>query len=93
MSLMQVSINLGSMPIKKVLVQPDGTALNAGYTKVGTFNHADNADKLGTIENHVLFHHVRDVLYKVKGTVLPPVGSFWPDSITDMHTVEIKTAL
>lgn len=90
MSLMQVSLNLGTMPIKKVLVEPDGTALSAGYTKVGTFNHPNPNDQLGFIDNHVLFHHVRDILYKVKGTVLPPVGSFWPDSITDMQTVQIK---
>ena len=92
MSLMQVSLSLGSMPTKKVRVEPDGTALTAGYTKVGTFNHPNPNDQLGFIDNHVLYHHVQDILYKVKGTVSPPVGSFWPDSITDMQTVEIKVA-
>lgn len=90
MSKLQVSLSLSAMPTKKVLVDPDGTALQAGYTKIGTFDHPNPSDKLGPDVNHVLWHHVRDLLYKVKGAVLPPQGGFWPDNITDMQTVEIK---
>lgn len=89
MPLMQISLNITQKPKRLVMVDPDGTALGAGYTKIGTFNHPDT-DPLGPATSHVLYHHVRDALYKVKDTP-PPVGvSFWPDNITDMQTVSIQ---
>ena len=48
-------------------VQTLGDALPAGAANIGVFNHdgADEAtDGLGIAENHVLYHHVRDALYK-----------------------------
>ncbi len=90
MPLMQISLNISEKPKRLVKVDPDGTALGAGYTKIGTFNHPDNADPLGAPGSHVLYHHVRDALYKVKDTPAPVGVSFWPDNITDMQTVEIS---
>ena len=51
---------------KEVVLQTQGDALPAGFVSIGTFVHDDNADTLGKplAENHVLWHHVRDALYK-----------------------------
>lgn len=90
MPLMQVSLNLFEKPKRLVLVQTDGTALPSGYTKVGTYHHPDD-DELGYSGSHVMYHHVQEVLYKVKDTPAPPSVGFWPDNITDMQTVSILT--
>lgn len=88
---MQVSLSLAEMPTRLVLVEPDGTALSAGYTKVGTYDHPET-DKLGPSVSHVLYHHVQEVLYHVKDTPPPPGVGFWPENITDMQSVKIMTA-
>ena len=51
----------------QVQVLPNATATPGGYTSLGTFEHNSNTDKLGTplSHNHVIYHHVRDLLYKV----------------------------
>lgn len=51
---------------KVVKVQKDGTAPGAGFTDIGTFDHSNNDpdDKLGKDNTHVLYHHIRDLLYK-----------------------------
>ena len=54
-------------------VQLKGDALPAGSTKLGEFKHDTSLDNLGDnpanppklAENHVFFHHVRDLLYTV----------------------------
>lgn len=92
MPLMQISLNITQKPKRLVMVDADGTALGAGYTKVGTFNHPEPNDPLGHAGSHVLYHHVQEALYKVKDTPAPPSVGFWPDNITDMQTVEIHTA-
>ena len=49
---------------KVAKVQPDGAAVGAGFTDIGSFDHvADIDDNLGSDYNHVVFHHVRDLLY------------------------------
>lgn len=85
---MQVSLSLAEKPVRLVKVEPDGTGLTAGYTKVGTYDHPEN-DKLGHHESHVLYHHVQEILYHVTDTPPPPEEGFWPDNITDMQTVKI----
>lgn len=58
---------------KSIQVAPNAVAFGAGFVQIGTtFDHedlvtgtADADDGLGVGENHVLFHHVRDTLYKV----------------------------
>jgi len=45
------------------VVQNGGEAAPADHTVVGTFTHPNPSDLLGPDVNHVLYHHVRDVLY------------------------------
>ncbi len=88
----QISLNLADSPKRKVRIDPDGTALGSGYTKIGTFDHPDaETDKLGYAGSHVLYHHVQDALYFVKAGSVPEVG-FWPENITDMQSVSIEYA-
>ena len=89
MSLLQISLNLTQLPKRLVKVDADGTALESGYTKIGTFEHPENTDPRGPAVNHVIYHHVQDALYKVKAGQVVAVG-FWPDNITDMQTVDIE---
>ncbi|QXV74347.1 hypothetical protein [Rhizobium phage RHEph16] len=35
-----------------------------GYTHIGSFEHPED-DPLGPIENHVLYHHLRDIFYNI----------------------------
>lgn len=48
---------------KVVNVLLPGEAVPTGATNIGNFDHAVALDVLGTKENHVIFHHVRDALY------------------------------
>lgn len=43
-------------------VQSEARGAVAGSLKVGTFHHDDPVDEPLT-ENHVIYHHVRDMLY------------------------------
>jgi uncharacterized protein YjdB len=54
-------------------IQNDGDTPGAGFTDLGSFDHFDDADDslgddqtVGT-ENHVLFHHVQDILLREEG--------------------------
>lgn len=67
---------------KTATVQAYGDALPVGSTNVGNFYHdivaGDNdlaGDQVGHSGNHVMYHHVRDVLYKI--------------NILDMQSVKI----
>lgn len=44
-------------------VQNEELSAVAGSFKLGTFHHDDPVDEPLT-ENHVIYHHVRDMLYK-----------------------------
>ena len=48
-----------------VYSQTDGDAIPSGFTKLPDYIHDDTGDELGDAGNHVLFHHVRDALYKI----------------------------
>lgn len=62
MSTYQVAYN---PTVKKIKIQPDAAALGAGYTDIGSFDHDDDPDDiLGIDETHVLFHHVKDLLFR-----------------------------
>lgn len=58
---------------KSIQIAPQAVAFGAGFTQIGSnFNHenlttgvVDTSDGLGPDENHVVWHHVRDALYKV----------------------------
>ena len=49
---------------KVALIQATGLPVPSGSANAGTFEHR-GTDDLGSIENHVLYHHVRDLLYKI----------------------------
>ncbi|QWY83722.1 putative structural Ig-like protein [Rhizobium phage RHph_X3_15] len=70
-------------PTTKVAkVQKDGDAPGAGFTDIGSFDHVadDPQDQLGDGDNHVFYHHVRDLLYKAS------------PSVQDMQRVNIQMA-
>lgn len=49
---------------KTAKIQPDGAAVGAGFTDIGSFDHNNDVDdELGVDANHVYYHHVRDLLY------------------------------
>lgn len=56
-----------SATTKEALIQPYGAATVAGHANIGSFYHdGGGADVLGPdtdIDTHVLYHHVRDLLY------------------------------
>lgn len=57
----------------------------AESTKVGEFSH-NGADPLGYSDNHAIFHHIREIFYKLdeEGN-----SSFFPDNITDFSPYKI----
>lgn len=85
MSDYQIAFNNTS---KTVTIQPLNDALPVGSINIGTFQHDDEDDLLGSDVSHVLYHHVRDALYK-RSRENPAVAGFWPDNITDMAGITI----
>lgn len=82
MPMLQVSYN----PTTRVaLVQADNAAVPGGSTDIGSFNHPDPVYP----DSLVLFHGVRDLLYKRKPDGTP---GFWPENITDLNNVTIDLA-
>ncbi len=81
---------------KKAVIQFNGDALPAAeggqaYINIGTFVHADVEAAVNDLEfdvNHVLFHHVRDALYKRSAANASNTAMF-PDNITDMAGITI----
>lgn len=69
-------------------VQVLNDALPVGSINIGTFEHDEASDPLGETLNHVLFHHVRDALYK-RSAVNPANPAMFPYNITDMDRVTI----
>ena len=62
MSTTQIAYNATT---KEVKLQMPGDAPGSGFTDLGDVNHPDPDDVLEWSGNHVLWHHVRDALYKV----------------------------
>lgn len=62
-----------------------GGALPGGFVAVGSFEHPDPVYP-GSV---VLFHGVRDLLYK-RSNINPAVTASFPDNITDMASVKIS---
>ena len=48
---------------KEAKLQMPGDAPGSGFTDLGDFHHPMPSDELGPDLNHVLWHHVRDMLY------------------------------
>ena len=90
MSTFQVAFNNTT---KTATVQPDNDALPVGSINIGTFDHvSDDDDQLGGAfeipDNHVIYHHVRELLYKRSAANAGNLAMF-PDNITDMAGITI----
>lgn len=82
---LQVALN----PLTKtVRVEKDGTAVVAGFTKIGTFDHPDATYPDST----VIYHGVRDILYTTKLASPPVTGVKYPDGIYNMQEISIISA-
>ena len=75
----------GSTPT--VVLSENETIDVTGAKAIGVICHPCTQDPLGWSGNHVLYHHIKEMLYKVK-----PDGTagFWPDTITDLSRLVIK---
>lgn len=77
-------------------VQPYSDVVTAGSVNIGNFYHDDALDPEGNLsgsgvadESHVIYHHVREILYKTKATRPAETGGSWPNNVTDMDKVTI----
>lgn len=74
---------LWNVTTRKARIAASAAAVPTGWVSAGTFDHDSEPEPSGTREkykydvNHVLYHHVRDVLYGI--------------GVLDMQRVEIKT--
>lgn len=62
MSTTQIAYNATT---KEVKLQMPGDTPGTGFTDLGDVKHPDSDDVLEWSGNHVLWHHIRDALYKV----------------------------
>lgn len=81
MTTLQVSYDPSA---KVVTVQQEGDSVPEGSTSIGNFEHPDPVYS-GSV---VIFHGVRDLLYKRKPDGTP---GFWPNNITDLQFIKIVT--
>ena len=61
MTTLQLAYNATTKVVK---VQMPGDTPGTGFTDIGDIYHPNPRDELGENGTHVLFHHVRDELYK-----------------------------
>lgn len=71
-----------------VNVDLNGVALPGGSVSIGTFEHPD----ITYPDSVVIYHAVRDLLYKRKHANPTQAGMF-PDNITNMDKIKIQTTL
>lgn len=90
MSTFQVAFNNTT---KVATVQPVNDALPGGSINIGQFDHVSDPDDqlegmVGVPDNHVIYHHVRELLYK-RSAANPANLAMFPDNITDMASINI----
>lgn len=71
-----------------VNVDLNGAAVPGGHVAIGTFQHPD----ITYPDSVVIYHAVRDLLYKRKQSNPAQAGMF-PNNITDMEKISIQTTL
>ena len=76
----------------QVILTDAGVETVEGAVNIGGICHPRTEDPLGFSENHVLYHHIREMLYHLNSKGEP---SFWPDNVTDMEglTIEYQPAV
>ena len=79
-----------SAPSWEVFVAAGSDALPGTGTNLGTFNHNESADPFHKGLNHVVFHHIRDILYRRQKSTpanttppAPPAGTILPPGYTE----------
>lgn len=77
----------GSEGELEVLLADESVTEIDGANRVGNITHTDEEDNLSVKDNHVLYQHIRQMLYFVNRDGDP---SFWPDNITDMSRLTVS---
>lgn len=82
--------------LKKIYVLPEATAAPAGTVEAGVFVHDPDIhagnDRLESSENHVIFHHVQEILGK-RSDKNPAQPALFPGNITDLNAYQILTSV
>lgn len=73
--------------VNKIAYVLDGSTVGPDAVAVGTIEH-DDEDDLGYGINHVLFHHVQELLYH-RSVANPAQSAMFPNNIHDMANVTI----
>lgn len=71
----------------EVFIADESVETIEGAVKIGDVTHPSDEDPLGFSHNHVLYHHIRNMLYHLNRDGEP---SFWPNNITDMSSLSIS---
>lgn len=82
-----VFITSGSEGELKVLLAETSVTEIADAVLIGNINHTAAEDNLDVKDNHVLYQHIREMLYHVDREGNP---SFWPDNVTDTSRLTIE---
>ena len=75
-----------------VHVNKENDAAPANGVLIGSFDHAVLDDPLGPAANHVIFHHVQELLYH-RSAQNPAQTAKFPENITDMASIKIQLDL
>jgi len=80
-----------SGPSWDLFVAAGSDALPGTGTNLGTFNHNEAGDQFSKGLNHVVYHHLRDIMYRRKiADGSAGVGPFWPYGFHDMSQIRIR---
>ena len=82
-------------PAKVIYVLPDADAAPANTVVAGTFDHEGDieaTDKLESSVNHVIFHHVQEIMYH-RSDANPANAAMFPNNITDLQNYSIRTTV
>lgn len=82
-----VTLNVSYNPTTKVANVSEGTSVATGFTSIGSFQHPDATYP----DSYVIYHGVRELLYHTTPANPPAKGAKFPNNITDMASVSIKT--
>lgn len=71
----------------EVLLTDESVETVEGAVKIGDITHPSDEDPMGFSDNHVLYQHIRHMLYHLNRE---GEAAFWPDNITDMARLAIR---
>jgi uncharacterized protein YjdB len=77
---------------KQVKVVRNGDAAPGGYTFLNTFAHDNANDAVGATGSHVMYHHIRDELYKIGQLDMSIIDIADIDSIINVTAISIAPA-